>query len=67
MTTKEAFETLIQQRGWYRLCNVKPNTARSIKYQYKKNKVSIEAMEKMIQAAGGKKVPENWSIPFKNN
>lgn len=65
MTTQEAFETLINQHKWYELCNIKnPATARSIKYQYKKDKVSIEAMEKMIRAAGGRKVPENWVLPF---
>jgi hypothetical protein len=67
MTTREAFESLIKQPAWYKLCNVHPDTARSIKYQYKKNKVSIDAMEKMIKAAGGKKVPEKWSMPFKAN
>ena len=62
MTTQKAFEFLISQRGWYRLCDINPGTARSIKYQYKQNKVSLDAMEKMITAAGGKKMPEKWKL-----
>lgn len=62
MTTKEAFEELINQRAWYKDLGIPETTATNLKYNFGLGKVSIEKMEEILEKAGYKVVHEKvWS------
>lgn len=63
MNTREAFEKLTDKRGWYALCGIDDTNARSLKHLFKRRKLSLDKMEALLFAAGGKKKPEAWSLP----
>lgn len=52
MTKNEAFEHLTSKRGWYKLCGISPEAARSAKAQFKKGKLSAEKINKLLIGAG---------------
>lgn len=62
MTTQEAFKQLVSQRGWYKLAEIDPNTARSLKKHFNDSKISLDKMEQILVCAGYKKIPENWKL-----
>ena len=61
MTTKKAFKHLTSQRGWYKLCDVNKDTARSLKRHSINNKVSEERMSELLKSAGYKNTPSLWT------
>lgn len=61
MTKNEAFEHLTSKRGWYKLCGISPEAARSAKSQFKKGKLSAEKINKILKCAGYRIViEEKW-------
>lgn len=64
MTTKEAFENLINERGWYQQLGYTETRAWSLKHNHKKGKITIDAMEKVLEDAGYRVVQEKqWKDP----
>lgn len=60
MTTREAFEKLMTIRGVHHDLGIENKTWMTIRYNYRRNKVSLEKMEELLTAAGFKKIPEKW-------
>jgi hypothetical protein len=53
MTTKQAFEKLINTPGWHKLSGIKENTARTIKKRFNDGTLlSLEAQFELLKAAG---------------
>lgn len=52
MNTKEAFEQLISQRGWYKDLGLPEGTGSSVKTYYKKGKITLDRMEYLLKKAG---------------
>lgn len=63
MKINTAFEHLIEKRGWYKICDIKPETARSLKRNYKEGRISTEKMRQLLNAAGYSFSPEKWRVP----
>lgn len=61
-TTREAFESLTNQRNWYEGLGVNASSARSLKKYYAENRLSEAKMEEMLHAAGYRVIQEKiWS------
>lgn len=58
MTTREAFEQLTKQRGWYKELGIPEGTASALKNHYKTGKISLDKMEEILEKAGFKVVQE---------
>jgi hypothetical protein len=52
MTKEEAFTELTSQRGWYRLCKIKPNNARAIKRYFIRGTISTDMIYNLLSVAG---------------
>lgn len=52
MTTREAFEQLINQRAWYTDLEITEVTASALKSNFKKGKVTLDKMEEVLEKAG---------------
>lgn len=52
MTTKEAFEKLIGERGWYTALGLGDSTARSYAKRFRDNKLPAEKIEEILEKAG---------------
>lgn len=62
MTTKEAFEKLISERGWYADLGLGDSTARSYAKRFRENKLPVEKIEDILEKAGYSVVQEKlWT------
>lgn len=52
MTTKQAFEELINERAWYANLGLGDSTARSYAKRFRENKLPIEKIEEILEKAG---------------
>lgn len=52
MTTREAFEQLINKRAWYTDLEITEVTASALKSNFKKDKVTLDKMEEILTKAG---------------
>lgn len=63
MTTKEAFEKLIGERGWYTALGLGDSTARSYAKRFRENKLPAEKIEEILEKAGFKVKQEKlWEM-----
>ena len=58
MTTKEVFEEITNERGWYIPLGYSGSKGRNIKMQFLKGKLSTDVMEEIIQLLGYKVIQE---------
>lgn len=65
MKTETAFKHLTSQRGWYSLCGINPDTARSLKRHFNDGKLSTDKQFELLKAAGYK-VKTIWRAPTNN-
>lgn len=64
MTTRQAFETLTNQRAWYKRLGYTETKASSLKHKHKKGTLTIDAMEKVLEDAGYRVIQEKqWKHP----
>lgn len=58
MTTREAFEQLTKQRGWYKELDIPEGTASALKNHFKTGKITIDKMEEILERAGYRVIQE---------
>ena len=58
LSTKEAFEKLVNQRKWYLPLGISASTAGSIKQRYLQDGVTINKMEEILEKCGYRVVQE---------
>jgi hypothetical protein len=63
MTTPEAFNQLIQEKGIHHQLEITASQLAALRYDYRNRKVSAEKMEELLLKAGYRKVPEYWHKP----
>lgn len=65
MLTFEAFETLVSTRAWYKDLGITRVKALNYVYNFKKGKLSVDAMETLLRKAGFNVMQEKvWSAPY---
>lgn len=64
MTTKKAFEYLIKQKEWGKLCGIGLTDQTSYKYNYKKGLVKPEKIKELLVKSKLFKhpPPDNWEL-----
>lgn len=62
MTTKEAFETLLDSPDLHIKLKVGQSTVRTWRTRLNANKMSLDKMEELLKKTGAKKEPENWKL-----
>lgn len=62
MTTKEAFEKLLDSVNLHIKLKVGQSTIRTWRNRLNANKMSLDKMEELLKKAGAKKEPENWKL-----
>lgn len=62
MTTKEAFEMLLDSIDLHLKLKVGQSTIRTWRTRLNANKMSLDKMEELLKKAGASKQPEKWKL-----